>query len=108
MGKASMQSPFPAASTSQNHPVTPQTCQKPVKSLQVPKKVKVVKSTAKIVPVPEADVENNPPAKETTDIKMEKTVSLHGPANKAISTLIESAKIVLPNVQTLDDWVAYR
>ncbi|KAJ3239364.1 hypothetical protein HDU78_002878 [Chytriomyces hyalinus] len=74
MGKASMRSPFPAASTSQNPPATPQTRQKPVKSQQAPKKVKVAKSTAKIV-LPKADAENDPLAKETTEIKKEKTVT---------------------------------
>ncbi|KAJ3378200.1 hypothetical protein HDU80_002942, partial [Chytriomyces hyalinus] len=105
MGKASAPGPLATSTPTRQLPVTPQMRKKPAKSQKAPKKVKV--SQPITILDPSKDAENESPKQETSAIKKESTVqlsvSLHAPPNsKGVSTVIESAKIVLPDVNSIE------
>ncbi|KAI8839635.1 hypothetical protein BJ741DRAFT_647317 [Chytriomyces cf. hyalinus JEL632] len=106
-GKAAME-----RSTLQELPSTPKLREKPVKSQRAPNKVKVSHFTEEASSAAKGDDRNDAPTKETSDSKKRKdaqlSVSLHTCINsKGVSTLIESVKLAIPDVESFEDLWKY-
>ncbi|KAJ3264688.1 hypothetical protein HDU77_007883, partial [Chytriomyces hyalinus] len=104
MGKAAMEQ-----STSQELLFTPKSCEKPAKSQRAPKKVKVSNFAEEASSAAIGDTVNDALPKETSDSKKRKnaqlSVSLHTcPNSKGVSTVIESVKLAIPDVESLEDF----
>ncbi|KAJ3248022.1 hypothetical protein HDU77_008266 [Chytriomyces hyalinus] len=103
MGKAAMEQ-----STSQELLFTPKLHEKPAKSQRAPKKVKVLNFAEEASSAAIGDTVNDASPKETSASKKQKnaqlSVSLHMcPNSKGVSTVIESMKLAIPDVESLED-----